>query len=226
MHKMFQKMEDQIINSWRLLDRAMKDDEVLSDFSCYGYDENKLNDGQDLYNKTVTAIENKDKAIRVYMQACVDAEEKLKQAYHVYMVYLRLIKRFNGSEHIDDKKPVPPDDPANGCNWVESARLFYSDILTDPEAIDFLSKRRLSIDKMKEGLKTLDDFEASLNRRQAARNKVLMATLERNALLEQLLNWTSNIIDVSSRIFKSNPDILDRLSGCCRGYNISAPAAG
>jgi hypothetical protein len=225
MHRTFQKMEDQIINSWRLINNVIKDEKVLLDFSCYGYDENKINDGQALYEKTVRAVEKKENALKVYIQACTDADEKSKQAYHVYMVYLKLIKRSYNSKSSEGKRTVIQDGTENGGNWVESARSFYSSIITDQEALDFLAKRRLSIDKMKEGLKALDDFEASHSRKEAAKDKVLSATLERNALLERLLNWTSKILVDSSQIYRNNPDILDRLSGCCTNYDVAVPVA-
>ncbi len=177
---------------------ALGSEEIKSAMAAYGYDEARLQKGDDLYNK---ASELQTLQVKEYgdQYSATDAMNLARAlANKIYMEHLKIARialvgdrGAGASLELDGLRKV------TFSGWLQQAKTLYTNALASPDVTTALGRFGITQEKLEAGQQLVDEVEQKLNVQLLEKGEAQNATQERDEAFEELEGWMGDFIAIA-----------------------------
>ncbi len=210
-------MNDKSIDSRLLradvaISNAMVHEEVSALLGEYLYTEKKLQAG----NAIRLNAHNKQQAKNSEYAEKEDATkilDELKMKAHKYMMKQVKVARvaLDGNLGLYKKLMLNGTRKATYTGWLKQSEIFYSQALSNADALKLLAEYGITRPKLEAGQKMVDDVNRAYKKQHSEDAEAQNATKERDAAIEELDEWMSKFIAVARVALDEHPQYLEML---------------
>jgi hypothetical protein len=178
----------------------------------YGYDETALGEGPLLYEDGKLTIKERDDLFGDQLKITAALDDKALEFHILYMEHYTLAKvALKNDLELQKKLGIHEPRERRFAESIKQARKFYDGAITDPEILALLAKLGLTAEKLQSGLTLLAEVEDLDAQQEDLKGKVKLATEKRDASLEKLFDWVTDLIRICRVAFRDEPQTLERL---------------
>jgi hypothetical protein len=177
---------------------ALGSEEIKSAMAAYGYDEARLQKGDDLYNK---ASELQDIQVKEYgdQYSATDALNLAKAvANKTYMEHLKIARiALIGDRGAGASLELDGIRKVTFSGWLKQAKTFYANALGSPDVTTAIGRFGITPEKLEAGRQLVNGVEDKLNNQLMEKGEAQNATQERDEAFEELQGWMGDFIAIS-----------------------------
>jgi hypothetical protein len=205
-------MAELLESSKMAITNAMEDDELKALLLEYNYDDAKLNEGLELYNRA-DQLYNKQKKEYGELYAAKESFYKTyKNAHSKYIEHITLTRMaFKDTPKKLVEMSLHERRQKRLGLWLKQSRLFYDAAISDAVVLEKLSKYGVTKEKLEAGKQLLVDVETENRIAIKEAGEAQQATAERDSALEDLDEWISEFYQICKFAFAEKPQLLEKL---------------
>jgi hypothetical protein len=181
-------------------------------FDEYGYTAEKLQEGNELYQKAEEAHKIQKKEYGDQYEATSDLDIAKANADKVYKRHLKIARIALGNE----------PGPVNALQlagirlrtlsgWLSQAKAFYANGIKDPAVLEALGKYNITKEKLEAGQALILECEDKYNKQLKEKGEAQTATKVRDNAVDELDKWMSEFTGIARIALEENPQYLEML---------------
>ena len=200
------------------IQNTLDDPELISYLAPYSYDEDRLQEGLELYETALDLHHRAASERGEKLGATADMHESWSTARarlrdHVALARIALRGNKGASAPLRLHEPRANTQAA----WIVQSRQFYQRALEDTAVKDALARYNISEDDLRDGLESVTEFERSMRVRDKESGDAQDATHARNEAMAALDQWMRDFRDVVRVSLRDRPQLMERLGFLVRG---------
>lgn len=207
-----QSIDSKLLFAQNAINNALAIKEISSPLALFGYNQQRLKEGEKLYTK---ASELQIKQVKEYGEQ-YEASNVLHltraMANKTYMVHVKIARvalRNNPETNASLQLTGNRKDSLSG--WLKQAKAFYTNALNTPKVITALAKFGIDKKQLEAGSALVSDLENSFNAQLKEKGEAQIATQERDEALDDMQDWMSDFIAIARIALASEPQLLEML---------------
>ena len=217
MAKLKLRIDQLLLSAQVMIDNALADAEIKPALAAYGYTEETLTVGKNLYEKATLLQNTRKKEYGEQIAATAELNESREKAKQQYMKTLKIARvALKESAKAGEAIMLYGVRKRSLSGWFEQARAFYANLLSDPEFITRLSAYGYTREKLEREFALLDQVIAKHLAQKQETGEAQEATAVRDEALEDLAAWISDFRAVAKVALAENPQQLEKLGMVAR----------
>lgn len=205
-------IEQRLLEANIALKNASTDAEIQTYMAEYGYNAEKISEGNLLYD-AAQDLHNKQKAEYGDQYNATDArDKKLEEAEADYIDYVKIARiclRNDRGSYL--KLNLDGSRKKTLSGMLSQAKIFYVNALADPGILAKLSKFSVTKEKLEAGKKLIDETEAAIAMQKKEGGEAQQATFDRNEDMHKLDEWMGDFKVIARIALKDKPQLLEKL---------------
>ncbi len=206
------RIDQFLLASRVMIENSLQDEQLKQALATYGYTEEKLNQGKELYEKAETFHNARKKEYGEQIAATAELDTVWDQVEKQYMKTLKIarvalkdnVKAYESTMLFGDRK-------RSLSGWLEQTRAFYSNIMADSHFLTALSVYGYTQEKLEQEAAQIDQVIAKHLVQKKEIGEAQEATEVRDKALDNLAKWISDFRAVAKVVLEDNPQQLEKL---------------
>jgi hypothetical protein len=206
------RIEDFLFSSRIMIENSLRDEPLKQALAVYGYTEEKLNQGKELYNKAEKLHLARKMEYGEQIAATAELDTVWDQAEKQYMKTLKIarvalkedVRAYESTMLFGDRK-------RSLSGWLEQARAFYTNLLGDSGFLNALSAYGYTQAKLEKEAALVDQVIAKHMAQKKEMGEAQEATAMRDKALDNLAKWISDFRAVVKVALEEDPQQLEKL---------------
>ena len=195
-----------------MLDNARDNPEIAAALDAFGYDADKIGEGQALLEAAQALY---DAQIQEYGEQYAATEafrEAFKQADKQYGAHRRLAKlAFKNDIERQANLRLNQRKPQVFSVWYEQARHFYQVILEDTEGQAELARYKVTLEELQGAQEKVEQAFAQNDAQEQEKGEAQQATKDRDEAIDALDEWLADFKEIARLALEDNPQLLEAL---------------
>jgi hypothetical protein len=205
-----------------LIENVKNNEEVKTSLFGFGYSESLFNSGEAIYTEANSIIAERTKKIKEKLQASRELRAKLDGCYKILSEHRELAKKaFSDNEEILSSLGVSRPLRRTFSGIIEHGVKFYTTAIEYPDIQEKLTPLGLTLEKLQPGLALFNEANQLNAKQEEKKGEVQKLTERRNAKLEELFKWASDLITVLRIVYKNEPQTLEQFEVLVYSENYS-----
>lgn len=206
------RIDQFLLASQVMIENSLSDSEIRQALAVYGYTEETLTSGKNLYEKAEALQNAQKKEYGEQVAATAELDTVWEQAEEQYMKTLKIARvAFRDSVKADKSTMLYGDRKRSLSGWLEQAKAFYANILKDADLINLISAYGYTPEKLGQESALIDQVIAKHFAQKKETGEAQEATETRDKALDALAKWVSNLRAVAKVALMDNPQQLEKL---------------
>lgn len=206
------RIDQFLLSAQVMIENALLDAEIKTALSTYGYTEEKLNVGKNLYNEAAALQNARKKEYGDQVAATAELNDIWETAHQQYIRTLKIARvAFNENIKADKATMLFGRRKESLSGWLEQARAFYSNLLGDPAFLTAMAEYGYTNEKLQQESALIDQVVAKHLQQKKEIGETQEATEIRNNALDKLADWISDFRAVAKVALEDNPQQLEKL---------------
>ena len=206
------KLEDFLLNAEVMIGNALSDPEMKAGLSNFGYTEVKLAAGKQLFDEADALVKKQKVEYGEQIEATKLLDDVWEAADSAFMKTLKVARvAFQGNVKAYRALMLVEKRKGSLSGWLEQAGNFYDNILGDADLIQAMG----NFNYTREKLAAERDNIAIVREKNIKQNKetgeAQDATKKRDAKLDELAGWLSDLKAIARVAFEEEPQKLEKL---------------
>ncbi len=194
------------------LNVAMNDEEIKNALLTYNFDEARLNEGLELYNKASQLAADQKKEYGEQYSAREEFEKVFEEGNDIFLEHSRFSRlAFRNNANKLAKLGIGGPRPTTITGWLDQAKSFYKNALSDEELISNLSRYAITKEKLEAGQQLIINVEESKVSHNIEMGEAQQSTKLRNDAIEELDFYISELFTVAEFSLKDKPQQVEKL---------------
>jgi hypothetical protein len=211
-------IEQILFQSGLRINNSLSDPKVLNAVSPMGYTETKLNEGASLLADASTLVETQKREYGEVDAAQAAYEEQRSEAHKKYMVLLAICK----IAFKTDVKAIATLDLSGRrattlSGWLNQTRNFYHALQANPAWLSALAAYGQTEEVITAQLAEIDAVATASENKKKELGDAQNATQERDAKIEELVDWVSDYEVIARIALADKPQLLEKLGIVVKG---------
>lgn len=206
------RIDDFLFASRIMIENSLQDEQIKEALAAYGYTEEKLNQGKELYNKAEELHLARKREYGEQIAATAELDAVWDQAEKRYMKTLKIarvalkdnIRAYESTMLFGDRK-------RSLSGWLEQAQAFYTNLLADSGFLTAMSAFGYTQAKLEQEAALIDQVIAKHMAQKKEMGEAQEATEMRDKALDNLAKWISDFRAVVKVVLEENPQQLEKL---------------
>jgi hypothetical protein len=205
-------LDEYLMRAGVAIDNARRNVRIFDAVSAYGYDAGVLQHGRALLDAVRAANDAQRREYGAQYAATAALKETWARANRVYGDH-RKIAAIVFRDAPDRLTALELDRPKRKdfSGWLTQARLFYGNLLANPDDLAAMDRFRITREKLVEGQALIEQTEALNRAQQDAKGRARQATRARNAALAELQQWMNDFRTIAKITLADDPQLLESL---------------
>lgn len=201
---------DRFLRAELVLKNSKSNEDIRQRLVKYGYTDEKLAEGEKLYQKAFDLYTQQKEEYGDQYQATDEKETKRKEIHKIYMQHLTLARlAFKNDDKTYGSLDLIGRRKGRFYNWLNQARLFYVNLLKNEERQTALEQFGIKKEQLEEMKKQLDELEIIYVNQQQEKGEAQEATKIRDDAFEQLDEWLSDFFTVVRLALHDKKQLLE-----------------
>ena len=208
----YQPTDERLKRARVALENARQDAVLAETLGRFGYDAERLNEGEGLLQ---TAQDTQETHAREYgdQYGATDVlKEAFERAHRTYMQHVRIARvalqedRQTGvALDIDGRRKQTMG------GWLKQARLFYDNALSIPQVEAALGRFGVTREDLEAGRALVEAVGSAEAMQEREKSEAQKATEQRDVAMDALDGWMSDFINIARVAFEDDPQQLEKL---------------
>jgi hypothetical protein len=194
------------------LSGAKNHPEISKMLSQYGYDGDKIAEGQAKLDLVKELIDNH---VNLYgdQYGATDLTSKTQEkAYADYMIMVKVIRvAFKGDVNALKSYLATGRRSRSISGWLREAMVLYNNLLKNPQHLEILKKYGIDEDRIKEGAQQVKEISNLYSNQLEKKGDAQQATVERDKAFDEITNWYSDFRAIARIALYEKPQLLEVL---------------
>jgi len=209
---MNKEIDNLLLESGVGIDNALNNKKIGDYLNPYGYTLERLNEGK---LKHTQATNLHQQQIKEYGDQ-TEATDQLKQARATaslsYMNFVKIARiTFKNDPGLWKKLELAGSRKSTYSGWIGQAKLLYTNLLTDPEALTKMAKFGTTAEALEAGLDLVNIVEEKLANQKKEMGEAQDATIERDNAVDELQDWYSDFKEIARIALAEHPQYLEMI---------------
>jgi len=194
------------------IENTLNDEEILSAVAEFGYDEQTINAGKVLYDKTNQLQQQQQKEYGDQYTASAAFKAKLAEAKSVYIRFVKVARvAFKNDYAAFQKLALAGKRKHSFSDWFAQVEQFYNNALVDPAVLSALSKFGVTQAKLEQGKQLAQETQDAAVAKKKESGEAQQATLTRDKAADELDDWLSDYKALAKIALEDKPQLLEKL---------------
>lgn len=195
-----------------MIENALSDTGVKTALASFGYSEEKLKAGKKLYEEAVALQNTQKKEYGDQVAATAELNDIWDTAHQQYIRTLRIARvAFNENIKADKATMLFGRRKQSLSGWLEQARAFYTNLLSDTAFLTALAEYGYTNEKLQQESALIDQVIAKHLQQKKEIGEAQEATETRDKALDKLAQWISDLRAVAKVALEDNPQQLEKM---------------
>lgn len=200
------------LESARLLIFNSKDPEVAPLLDTMGIDTAYIDQGEALYNETTQMVDNQKKEYQEQNLAYDKFYLEKDDAEADFSRTLKLVKVLSRKDKDLQNRLGLHNGKAYGIKeWIENSADFYNRLLNESDFVAKLGNFKVTTDRLNAEKAAIENLRQLRNEATAEKGQAQEATRLRNAKLDELDDYTTELKAIAEIAFEGKPQLLEKL---------------
>jgi hypothetical protein len=206
------KLEKKLYNAQIALNNAQADEYISSRLRQYNYDDERMSEGIGFF-KTATRLFQLHLDAKKEQMDAADAFRSIDEEARDGLVDFRKIARIALKDHPSMMKSLGLDQSLkrNLGNWLEQARIFYTNALNNPQVMEKMAKYGIGETELNEGNGLIDRVEEASAFHKRKQAETDQAVKNRDNAFKDLNRWMKDFWVICRIALASKPEYLKKL---------------
>ncbi len=191
---------------------ARETPDILAALGVYGYDDEVLQQGQDLLDTARALTDAQRKEYGDQFAATAARKEALEQADATYTAHRKLAAIvFKDNADLRTALALDERKKQSFSGWFDQATRFYNNLLANPDAVAAMARFRMTQEKLAEGQALVQQAQTLDRVRDREMGEAQRATQARDAAIDELSEWMAEFKIVAKIALAGDPQMLEAL---------------
>ncbi|MCT4586714.1 MAG: hypothetical protein N4A71_02745 [Carboxylicivirga sp.] len=205
-------IDDLITKSGVAIDNGLNEPTIANLLREYGYTPERLAVGKEIQNKAVTLNYQQKKEDGEQQDATKVLNESFDEANNLYMPHLKVARiAFRNDTSRWIQLVLSGKRKKTQSGWLGQSKVFYANLLSDPEALDKMAQFGQTKEKLEAASKVVYKVEQNLAERKKEMGEAQDATKARDLAIDELQDWYSDYIEIARLALSNQPQYLEML---------------
>jgi anion-transporting ArsA/GET3 family ATPase len=206
------RIDQFLLSSQIMIENSLSDGIIKTALANYGYTEEKLKTGKQLYEEAVALQNAQKKEYGDQIAATAELNNTWEMAHQQYIRTLKIARvAFNDNIKADKTTMLFGRRKQSLSGWLEQARAFYKNLLGDTDFLAALSEFGYTEEKLRQESTLIDQVISKHLAQKKEIGEAQEATETRDKALDKLANWISDLRAVAKVALEDNPQQLEKL---------------
>jgi hypothetical protein len=189
-----------------------KNPEIQEKLIPFGYTPERMNEGKGLLNKVIRLMTTQVEERSDQLVATGELGKFRITAYADYIITLKVVRvAFVGQPELLQRFNATGRRNKSLSGWLRDARIFYSNLLNSPDALNTLAGFGYSAEKLEKELQAVNAVEDLHSQQLSEKSGAQQATLERDKAFDELAKWYSSFRAIARIALYDKPQLLEAL---------------
>ncbi|MCF8263043.1 MAG: hypothetical protein K9I99_00960 [Melioribacteraceae bacterium] len=192
------------------LENALNNSGVAAYLAELGYTADTINFGKNLYNEAFNLHRKQQIEYAEKFSATDELNKARQKASLTYMKFIKLARiKFKDNRGVYTELGLSGKRKLNLSGWLNQAKMFYANLLTNEEAKTGLSTFGITNEKLLEGKALVDAVETAQSIQRKESGEAQQATKDRDSKIDELESWYSDFVSVARIALEEKPQYLE-----------------
>ncbi len=203
----------ELLNSAQIaISNTLNDDQILNIVSKYGYTQEKLNEGKQLYETALEAVNNQKKMAGSQFLATENLKKVEKIAREAYLNFSKVARAvFDNDRALLAQLGITGKMPLKTADFITLGYNVFNNAINTPEILNSLSHFGYDLPKLNSEKQKIIDFDHANQRQEAAKGAAQQATKVQEEALKNLDKWLSQYVKIAKVALSENKQLLEKL---------------
>ncbi len=207
-----QTIDSKLLSAQVATSNSIANEEIKTMLAEFGYTEEKLLDGKNLYEETNALHITQKKEYGEQFEATEKLNKTVETAGKEYMKLVKITRVALKEEKASlNKLDLNGKRKESFSGWLEQAETFYSILLGDPVILSKLAEFNITEEKIQNAKTLLEAVKEQNKIQEMEKGDAQQATLNRDKKLDQLMDWMSDFKAIARIALEEKPQLLEKL---------------
>jgi hypothetical protein len=194
------------------IDGALNSEEIKIVLKEFNFPESSLLVGKEMVEKAKSLVSIQVQEHSEQTAATKAFQQHWSKSYSAYMITLKLARVvFKGQPDMLMRLKATGERKKSLSGWLNDARIFYTNMLASPEAIEKMGLYSYSAERLQKELDDVNEVEKLHVLQLAEKGEAQQSTVEKDKVLDELYNWYSDFRAIVRIAFYEKPQLLETL---------------
>ncbi len=191
---------------------AINNAEIAAAIAAYGYDAARMQEGKALAEKANRLMVEHVKTYGQQYEATSASNQLFEKAYADYMVTLKVARvAFKGNAAFLSQINGTGKRHKSISGWIRDARILYTNLLNDPNALATMSKFGVDNQRLTNELQQVNQVGEAHSKGQEGKGLAQQGTVDRDKVFDELADWYSDFRAIARIALYERPQLLEAL---------------
>lgn len=217
------RIDEFLLAAQILIENSISDPGISSSLEGYGYPVRRIGDGKKLYDDAVALQNAQKKEYGEQVAATAELNDIWDQADKKYMKTLKVARvAFKDIVKADKATMLFGARKVSLSGWLEQAKAFYANILSDPQLVTIMTGYGYTTEKLQSEAALVDQVAAKNLQQKKEIGEAQAATEARDKKIDELAAFVSDLRAIAKVALDDNPQQLEKLGIVVRSSGATA----
>ena len=205
-------MEDRLLAAKVAITNALADDEIKERLALLGYNEERLNAGNELLTKTEAQYQDQKDEYSEQFQASENMQQewaRIKISFRMYTTLARFLFRKDPTKM--NTLGLSQGQAFKISDWILQARQFYNNAINDTEIQAKMAEYSVTSDRLQTALQEVVKLEEMKIIQEKEKGEAQRATQKRDELFAQLDEYMYGLIQIARVVLYDKEQLLEKM---------------
>ncbi len=192
---------------------ALNSPQIIERMIPYGYTPERIqSEGRALWDKANELAIYHSKKYGEQFESTAQSQLLLEKAYQNYIVTLKIVRiAFKDNVELLKGLDATGKRSRSYSGWLKNSRVFYTNLLSNPAALDRLIMFNVTADRLTNELDEVNCFEELYTQELAGKADAQQSTVDRDQAFDELCNWYSDFRAIARIALYDKPQLLEAM---------------
>ena len=205
-------MEDRLLAAKVAITNALADDEIKERLALLGYNEERLNAGNELLTKTEAQYQDQKDEYSEQFQASENMQQewaRIKISFRMYTTLARFLFRKDPTKM--NTLGLSQGQAFKISDWILQARQFYNNAINDTEIQAKMAEYSVTSERLQTALQEVVILEEMKITQEKEKGEAQRATQKRDELFAQLDEYMYGLIQIARVVLYDKEQLLEKM---------------
>ena len=205
-------LEGKLLFAQNAITNALGYEQVKNLMAEFGYTEERLQEGQQLYETASELQLKQQKEYGEQFEATDTLNAAKATANQQYAKHLKIARiALANSRNAEESLQLTGRRKRTLSGWLKQVKAFYANALASDTVLAALSQYGITAEKLTTMQEQVDEVERAFNRQLREKGEAQAATQQRDEAFEALQDWMGDFITIARIALESEPQYLEML---------------
>lgn len=206
-------LDERLMNAQVAINNALENAQIKTYLEKYGYNDERLNKGMELFNTARTLQEKQKQEYGDQFELSEKLNKTVAEARKHYSKMRKIARvAFRDDAFVLKSLGILENTRSTLSGWLGQARQFYTVAVQKENILNGLSTYLITKEELETGNQAITEIEKLNVMQECEKSEAQQATLERDSSIDELERWLWDLQAIARIALEEKPQLLEMLS--------------